>query len=61
MLLLLSFCALKIVYCRNKTCSLSLSLCRGVKHYGQHMHFKSDHLPPHLFKIRDIWFIAKRD
>ena len=30
---------------RNKTCSLSVSLYRDVKNYGQRMHFKSDHLP----------------
>ena len=34
-----------MVYCRNKTCSLSVSLYKNVKHYGQHMRFKSDHLP----------------
>ena len=33
-----------VVYCRNKTCSLSVSLCRDVKHYRQPMRFKSDHL-----------------
>ena len=32
------------VYCCNKTISLSVSLYRDVKHYGQHMRFKSDHL-----------------
>ena len=52
-----------VVYCRNKTCSLSISLYRDVKHYGQHMRFRSDNLLvlSYLFKIQDIWLIAERD
>ena len=34
-----------IIYSRNKTCSLSVSLYRNIKQYGQHMRSKSDHLP----------------
>ena len=39
--LILSFIA--VIHVRH--CSLSVSLYRDVKHYGQHMHFKSDCLP----------------
>ena len=31
-----------MVYCCKKTFSFSISLYRDVKHYGQHMRFKSD-------------------
>ena len=49
-----------ISYCRNKTCSLSVSLYREVKHYGQHMRFKSDHLPVLICSKSEIFGSLQR-
>ena len=50
-----------MIYCSNKTCSLLVSLYRDVKHYEQHMHFKSGHLPLLICSKSEILFNAKRD
>ena len=47
-------------YCRDKTCSLSVSLYRDVKHYGQHMHFKSDHVPQLICSKSEIFVSFQR-
>ena len=49
-----------VVYCRNKTFSLSVSLYRGVKHYGQQMHFKSDHQPVLICSKSEIFGLWQR-